>query len=128
MPVSSYQVERLLDRLRRLGGWATWPAYRRWRGADPVRLSRAAHAAQPEPTPDPPLAPRPVPPLAPRPVPPLAAVRDGRRYPPVVEQERERRAGSFMEPPYPDPPPPGHIPKLGRAPRRPRRQAVAEGD
>lgn len=118
MPVSSYQVERLLDRLRRLGGWVPWPAYRRWRGADPVRLSRAAHAAQPEPEPA----------LAPGPVPPLAAVRDGRRYPPVVEQERERRAGSFMEPPYPDPPPPGHIPKLGRAPRRPRRQAVAEGD
>lgn len=123
MIYSSYQVERLIDRLRRLSDWLPWPAYRRWRGAERVRIRRvAAEAAE---------AARGVragaaPPAA-GPPPSVAAVRAGRRYPPLVEEERERRAGSFMRPPYPDASPSPHIPRTPRGKRRRRPRAMAEG-
>jgi hypothetical protein len=119
MAHSSYQVERLIDRLRRLSDWLTWPAYRRWRGEDPVRVSRAAREA----------APPSAPPRAEWPS--LAAVRDWRRYPPQVEAERERRAGTFMRPPYvpfTEEAPAPRIPRLERETRRRRPRAMADAD
>ncbi|HKI99374.1 MAG TPA: hypothetical protein VKB51_12955 [bacterium] len=123
MIYSSYQVERLLERLRRARGWLPWPAYQRWGGMDPVRMSRAAAQAGRDAEAAGPVA---VPPLRP---PALAAVRDARRFAPLVEAERERRAGSFMRPPYPDESPAPHIPKIERktAPRKnPRRLVEAD--
>lgn len=112
---SSYQMERLLDRLRRLRDWLPWPAGRRWAGADPVRLSAAARE-------------RAAPAAPPGGPPSVEAVRDRTAYPPRVEAERERRAGSFMEPPYPDEPLP-EIPKVERAtPRRRPARDITSGD
>jgi hypothetical protein len=127
MTPSSYQVERLLEHLRRLGDWLAWPAFPRVGGGDPVRMSRAGVRAAREAEPVPPAARR-----GPRP-PSLAAVRDAQRYAPVVEAERERRAGSFMRPPYPDEPPPTRIPKLAaqaapKAGRRRKPRRVNEAD
>jgi hypothetical protein len=120
MAHSSYQVERLLDRLRRARDWLPWPTYRRWGAADSVRVSAAAERAVQEAA----QAPAALVVATPRP-PSLAAVRDARRFAPVVEEERERRAGSFMRPPYPDEPPPPHIPRLdGRPGRRLRPRPV----
>jgi hypothetical protein len=121
MIYSSYQVERLIDRLRQLGDWLPWPAYQRWRGMDRVRIRRAAaeaaRAARGEPG-----GPR-------RRAPPsVAAVRAGRRYAPLVEEEQERRAGSFMQPPYPDDAPAQRIPRVSREARRRRSAPVGEGD
>lgn len=118
MTASSYQVERLLERLRQAREWLPWPAYRRWSGQDPVHMSPAAEEAVARMPSHPPGAGRP---------PSLASVRDGRRYAPVVEEERERRAGSFMAPPYPEPPLPGRIPKLPRA-AAPRRRPRPAGE
>lgn len=120
MAYSSYQVERVIERLRQLRDWLPWPAHRRWRGEDPVRVSaaarRAADAAREE------RGAGPVPPPA------VEAVRERHRYPPAVERERERRAGSFMEPPYPDEPLPP-IPRRGHwQPRRRTARPLTEGD
>lgn len=43
-----------------------------------------------------------------------AHVADFAEYPPAVAEEIERRAGSFMNPAYPEEPPPGRIPRLRR--------------
>jgi len=125
MGYSSFQMERLLARVRRATGWLNWPAHRRWEGADRVQVSREAEAqaaavaaenaraaeAQALPT---------------QAVP--GDVRDRTTRPALVEQERERRAGSFMEPPYPAEPPADRVPKRPRgAGRRPARP-LAEGD
>lgn len=120
MSQSSYQVERLIEHLRRLGDWLSWPAYRRWRGEDPVRLSRAARQSTPAAGGGAVRARSSAPAT-------LEGVRELRRYAPEVEAERERRAGMFMEPPYPDEPPPSHIPKLERVVRR-RARARPVGD
>jgi hypothetical protein len=122
MSYSSYQMQRLLERLRILSEWLNGPVYRRWRGEDPVRVSRAGRqSAQ--------AAGSGGPPASSAAAPGLAAVRDPRRLQPLVEEERERRAGSFMQPPYPDEPPPAHIPKAGPRPARRRRpRPVGEGD
>lgn len=117
MTASSYQMERLLDRLRRVREWLPRPAYRRWGGMDPVRTSPAAEEAAEAVHPSAPAAPR---------APSLAAVREGRRYAPAVEEERERRAGSFMEPP-PEAPLPRPIPKLPRT-ATPRRRPRPAGE
>ncbi len=121
MIYSSYQVERLIDRLRRVSDWLPWPAYGRWRGADRVRIRRAAAEAE-RAARGGAAAP------APGPVPSVAAVRAARLYPPLVEEEQERRAGSFMHPPYPDPPPGPHIPRMPGGKRRRRPRLMAEGD
>ncbi len=116
MRYSSYQIERLLERLRQ---WLGQPAPRRWH--DPVRVSRrgATAAARLERT-------EPPPPLA-----SLAAVRDRQRRPPAVEYEQERRAGSFLEPPYPETPAPP-IPRArhrtgSRGKRRGSSERLADG-
>ena len=126
MTQSSYQVQRLLARLRRLGRWLTWPAHRPWAGVDAVQTTaaakQAAHAAADA--------------VAERGgsgrsavLPSVAAVRDPDRYEAVVEAERERRAGSFMQPPYPPDLPAERIPKLPRtAAPRPRPRVLGEGD
>jgi hypothetical protein len=123
MLYSSYQVERLLEHLRRFSRWLAWPAHKPWNGGDPVHVSRAAHPSDRDEQAAP--AGRPAGALPPM----LDTVRDARRFAPVVEQERERRAGSFMQPPYPDEPPASHVPKAGPRPT-PRRRArtVGEGD
>jgi len=78
MSLSTYQLERFLDRLRRFRGWLAHPGE--------SRLTR----------------------------PRVDRVREDKTYPPQVENERERRAGSFMNPPYPHPPNSPRIPKLRR--------------
>ena len=106
MRYSTYQAERLLDRLRGWCTWLVWPAHTRWRGADPVRLSRDARQGAPA-APPPPRAAGPA---------SLTALREREPLDVDVEAERERRAGSFLEPPYPDERPPSRIPKRGPLP------------
>lgn len=120
MAATSYQMERLLDRLRRLRGWFAGSAHRPSARADPVQVTplawkRARAVAGPP---------------AGRPRQGgIAGVAEPGRYPPLVEAERERRAGSFMRPPYPDQPPASHIPRLQRVARkRPTRRPLAEAD
>lgn len=118
MTASSFQMERLLDRLRQAREWLPWPAYRSRRVSDPVRMSPAAEQAAESLRAQGVSAPAPL---------SMAAVRDLRQYAPAVEEERERRAGSFMEPPFPETPPPGHIPKRPRT-AAPRRRPRPAGD
>ena len=120
MRYSSYQMERLLDRLRTLSDWLSGPSYKRWRGSDSVRISRAARASSQPPSRNAARA-------GPMQGSAAATVGDDRRFVPVVEAERERRAGSFMRPPYPDEPGPT-IPKVERAESRRLARTVAEGD
>ena len=91
MAFSSYQIERLIRRLRR---WIAGPFPGRAHAPDPVRTTPGS--AREAPT-----------------LPPpsgggagrgggLKAIAESRQYGTVVEAERERRAGSFMDPPYPE--------------------------
>lgn len=121
MNASSYQIERLL---RRLQAWLGGPE----RGASvaPERVVLTPEArAQAQPGEEP-AGPAPGPEEAP--VSP-ADLADRRAHPPVVEEELERRAGTFMEPPYPETPPGSRVPKLARerSPREPARP-VTQGD
>ena len=111
MAFSSYQIERLIDRLRR---WITGPFPESSRNSDPVRFTQGgteqgrisdratvSHTGRSQ--------------SVRRSG--VRAIAEGNPYPPLVEEERERRAGSFMTPPYPENPPPSHIPKLHREER-----------
>lgn len=121
MAFSSYQLERLIRRLRR---WIAGPFPGRGHVPDPVRTtsgeghgaamdsrlqggvreeatdeafsSRRAGAGQGG---------------------GLKAIAETRRYEAVVEAERERRAGSFMDPPYPESPGQGGIPRIPKLKR-----------
>jgi hypothetical protein len=92
MPVSTYQLARLLAQFRQWRGVVRHPA-----AVDTVTLTDAPH-----PPTGPPVRRRTV------------EIIDDAPHAPVVAEELERRAGSFMNPAYPDPPPPSHIPKLLR--------------
>lgn len=96
MGFSSYQIGRLLAH------------FRLWRGLncidtanDPVAVSAEATARSGSAA---------VPPV-PRGGSP-AHVADRRVYPPIVEEELERRAGSFMDPKYPEQSPSSRIPRV----------------
>lgn len=123
MGTSSFQIERLIDRLRRLGRWLGWPAPGPRAESDPVQAGTAARTAARLRALREELTGRGGRP----PQPSLNAVREDERYPPRTESERERRAGSFMRPPYtPEPAPP--IPKAPAKPvRRPRTRPLADG-
>ena len=99
MEVSTYQMERLLRRLTR---WVHWPARRTQSGED--RYSPSGEVRERSQAKPPPRL-RPTASAAPEPTP----------RPPVVAEELERRAGSFMKPPYPQPPRPSHVPRLRKA-------------
>ena len=103
MTLSSYQIERLLQRLKRVIGWpsASVPSERdrvqvsrvtrqhlKTRGGPQGQASKVARVG--------------------------GGLREQSKRHPVIEAERERRAGSFMEPPYPQEPPPNRIPRLRR--------------
>ena len=99
MPASSYQMEWLLHRLRR---WMGYPVTGPQGAGDRLSVSGASrakgHGLQPPPRRR------------------GEAVRDAHLRPPPVEDELERRAGSFMRPPYPQPPLASKVPLL-RPPR-----------
>lgn len=115
MGFSSYQIERLIDRLRR---WFSGPYPERLRRPDPVGVT--PEGAEKSRATGPGAAPRA------RPAPPVPArIADERAYPPRVEAERERRAGSFMAPFIPDAVSMA-IPKLRRE-RTPPPEAVSRG-
>lgn len=90
MAVSTYQLARLLAQ------------FRRWRGVE--RRAAVVDTVTLTDTPRPPAGQ----PVRRRTV----EIIDDAPHAPVVAEELERRAGSFMNPTYPDPPPPSHIPKL----------------
>ncbi|MDH4248756.1 MAG: hypothetical protein OEW39_13175 [Deltaproteobacteria bacterium] len=96
MLVSSFQMERVLHRLAR---WIGWPRGSAPRGGDPVTKSAGVLLR----------APGKIPPRLKHG--PITPKRMGGRHPAVLE-EVERRAGSFMEPPYPPSPRPSHVPRL----------------
>ena len=114
MAFSSYQIERLISRLRR---WIAGPFPGRTHSPDSVSTTPGGSGG---------MAP------GPRAGPGggLKAIAETGQYGAVVEAERERRSGSFMDPPYPEsleqigisP-----IPKLKRDLRRVER-AVSRGD
>ena len=117
MNYSTYQMQRLIGRLRRMGRWLAWPAWPVDLGPDAVRASAAARAAAGDTA----TAGRAAAPPA------VGAVRAQAQHDPRVELERERRAGSFMQPPYaPDPPAPP-IPKRPRQPRRESPRSLGDG-
>ena len=105
MDSSGYQIETMLKRFRRLHGL--------WRllkgppapGTDQVRFSEEARE----------LAEPAGPPTEPAPAAPGEVI-TGRHPDDVVHRELERRAGSFMQPPYEPPGEPPRLPKL--QPRR----------
>ena len=102
MEVSTYQMERLLQRLSR---WVHWPARRTNNGEDRYSPSGEAHDRRQT---------KPLPRLRPS----VSAAPEPPPRPPLVAEELERRAGSFMKPPYPQPPKPSHVPRL-RKPKNP---------
>lgn len=99
MTTSGYQVQRLIARLR---DWLGAEQSAQPAPPDPVRLSGAGRREAASGGGRPPSAVR-------------SGLWEQQERPPAVERERERRAGSFMRPPYPDPPSPSHIPKLRKA-------------
>lgn len=121
MGFSSYQIERVIERLRRWRGWITEARYVFPLVPDRLRVSgegaEKAKSADPRPR-------------APN-LPSVAKVVEGEGYPPRVEEERERRAGSFLNPPNRGSPLP-LIPKLQRSEEEeaPREDAkmIGEGD
>lgn len=130
MAATSYQMERLLDRLRRLRGWFAGSAHRPSARADPVQVTKLAWERARAVAGPPAGTPRQSGPPAGTPRQGgIAGVAEPGRYPPLVEAERERRAGSFMRPPYPEQPPASHIPRLRRVARkRPTGRPLAEAD
>jgi hypothetical protein len=122
MAFSSYQMERLLDRLRRWRGWFDGTL----RGAPllpervrltPAALERAGARGGAGPASS---ARADGPGVAGGDL--LRRVGEQEPYPPEVEAERERRAGSFMNPPYPESGRASSIPRL--APGRKKRRGV----
>jgi hypothetical protein len=117
MTFSSYQMERLMARLRRTrgapGGTPPQAPY-----GDEVVLRGVPHPAPPEAAAPPDSVPA-----------DPALVADRTALAPPVAHELERRAGSFMTPRLEPFPPRGPIPKLPKkpAPQRPRRM-LADGD
>lgn len=121
MAFSSYQIERLISRLRR---WIAGPFPGRSHAPDPVRttpgVGRGGGA-------DDPLSSR-------RPGAGrgggLKAIAETRQYGAVVEAERERRAGSFMDPPYPESPEQIGIPRIPKLKRdvQPEGGTISRGD
>lgn len=110
MPFSSYQVERLIQRLRRRRGWLPGRTPRPVE-RDRVRLSpRARHPGEGTQQPTAPVDPR--------------LVEAGPAEPPVVSTELERRAGLFMQPPCPPPQAPPRVFRLLR--RRGPRPSLGE--
>lgn len=117
MAFSSYQVERLISHLKR---WITGPFPGRSHVPDPVRTTptRPRNGAPEGVAGDPPSS-------------PgggagragagrgggLKAIAETRQYPAVVEAERERRAGIFMDPPYPESPEQIGIPRIPKLKR-----------
>ena len=118
MAFSSYQIERLIRRLRR---WIAGPFPGRRHAPDPVRTtpeggsggavaSRSRQGAADDP-------------ISGRSAGPgrggggLKSLAETRRYEAVVEAERERRAGSFMDPPYPESPEDIGIPRIPKLKR-----------
>lgn len=106
MAFSSYQIEQLIDRLRRWLGGDYSPSESE---PDPVRVTARGVALSRE-------REAPAGSAGRGQAPSLARIADVAQHPAEVEREGERRAGSFMKPPYPDPPWPPHIPKLKRPP------------
>ena len=112
MSASGYQVEWLIHQRRRWRGLVRMVEERLFPPHDPVELSRLgseqahAHAA-------PPPRAKEVPARAEGEVWP-ADLADPTQYPPAVDYELERRAGSFMRPKYPPGPAPSNIPKIRR--------------
>lgn len=94
MSFSSYQVEQLISRFKR---WLAGPFPKRVHNADRVSLTPAAgeesggsarHRGG----------------AGAGRLSVVRAIAEKRPFPPGVEAERERRAGSFMHPPYPESP------------------------
>ncbi len=105
MPLSSYQVEWLIHQRRRWHGLLQMVERALFSGGDKVQLSEEAGSQAAE------LTPQPRTPVRDPEVWPLD-VADSTAYPPSVDYELERRAGSFMEPSYPAHPPPAGIPRV----------------
>jgi len=106
MPLTGFQVERVLERLRALRRRALGDGPPRT-PTDPVRVSPEAEQRAEQ------AAPAPTPPSAHGQGLPVD-VRDEAPRDPVVTYELERRAGSFMMPPYVPRPRPASIPRLPR--------------
>ena len=102
MGVSTYQMERVLSRLAE---WFHWPGVRSSNEGAPLNVSPEARAyaqnLQGEPKAQG---------IRTRPRVPSSTA--GKDLPPVVTEEIERRAGSFMKPPFPTSPRPSHVPRL----------------
>lgn len=135
MAFSSYQIERVIRRLRR---WIVGPFPGRSHAPDPVRGTPvAARDGAREGAADDPLSSR-----------PggaghsgtghsgtghsggLKAIAETREYPPVVQAERERRAGSFLHPPYPETPEQIGLPRIPKLKREvpPNARTASLGD
>ncbi len=108
MTVSSYQVELLVRRFRRWMDWAAGPLPAPPDQEEAVELSDTGRAwAQESSTVTPRQGSGPD-------VSNPALVADRRVRAPAVEAELERRAGSFLRPPLPNPPEHNPIPRLRR--------------
>jgi len=102
MGVSSYQMERVLSRLAE---WFHWPGVRSPSEGAPLNVSpEARDYAQKLQREQKARGART------RAQAPSSAER--KDLPPVVTEEIERRAGSFMKPPFPSSPRPSHVPRL----------------
>ncbi len=121
MGFSSYQIERVIERLRRWRGWIREAKYVFPLVPDHLRVSEegAGKAKSADPRPRAPNLPS------------VSNVVGGEGYPPRVEEERERRAGSFLNPPKRGSPLP-LIPKLRRSEEeealREDAKTIGEGD
>ncbi len=112
MTISSYQIGRLLARLRQ------WHGLPRRSPAPAERVAVSPDAAEwaREQAPDGSSFPELLRAASGEPIP--AQVVEQKAYPPPIREELERRAGTFMNPPVLPPAPLAHIPRV--KPRGPR--------
>ncbi|MDH5751606.1 MAG: hypothetical protein OEZ59_04245 [Deltaproteobacteria bacterium] len=102
MTMSTYQMDRLLQRLRR---WFAWPQGGGSGEIDKVVISGSGNRNRQDRS------------AGSGPARAASEVKETGQRHQSVEAELERRAGSFMKPPYPGSPPSSRIPRLKPPPR-----------